>query len=106
MVLEDKVITKENLKGIAIWVLLILVYSLFLWDKVTLHYILVISFLMTSWVGSIFDIKDKTGNKRFYCYSENKNQKLRILVFFALSLLVFFGHKLLLCNQLNLFSCN
>jgi len=82
-----------------IWVLLFAVYYFVIFTNlIGIHEALIISFVLTSFFKSIYDIKYKTGNQSMYIYSDKTNQKLRYLVFSVTLLFVLVYHSILLTN--------
>lgn len=92
---------REYIFDILMWILFFIVYSIFLWNDISVHHLLVISFVLTSVIKSIYDVINKTGNQKMYAYSEETNQKLRYLVVFVTVGVAIFYHYILFCFTLN-----
>lgn len=90
----------ENILVIVIWIIFFILYILLLGDN-SLHKLLGISFISMAVVKSIYDIKNKTGNKKMYVYSEATNQKLRYVAFIVIFIVWVIAHYFLLCTKLN-----
>ena len=92
---------KEYMFDFSMWILFFVLYSLFLWNTIGIHHLLIISFVTTSVIKSIYDIINKTGNQKMYIYSEETNQKLRYLAFSITTIVAIFYHYALFCKMLN-----
>jgi hypothetical protein len=79
----------------------VIIFSLLLFLERNIQESLLLSFISSSLVESIVQIKNNTGNKRMYVYSESTNQKLRYLAFVVIFIVWIIAHYFLLCNKLN-----
>jgi hypothetical protein len=62
--------------------------------KANLSHIVVLSLLPTYTIKGLYDIINRTGYKKMYCFSEETNQKLRYLAFFVelgFAIFIFYG---------------
>ena len=82
-------LSKENIFMISIFLICLVFYSILLFDKIEYFYIFIISLSTESFFKAIYDIKNETGNNQMYIYSKETNQKLRYLVFFVSSVILF-----------------
>ena len=92
---------KEYIIILKLWGLFFIIYSLFLWDFFNIHSLLIISFVLTSFVKSIYDIKYRTGYQKIYIYSKETNQKLRYLTLCIATLVTILYHYVLFCRILD-----
>jgi len=84
-----------------LWILFFVVYSIFLWSDISVHHLLIISFVAMAVIKSIYDVINRTGNQKMYVYSDATNQKLRYLgVFVSVGVAIFY-HYALFCVMLN-----
>ncbi|PHR56139.1 MAG: hypothetical protein COA44_08570 [Arcobacter sp.] len=87
------------------WAVLLVFYSMFLWDISGLHELFIISFVSTVVLKSIYDVVYKTGAKNMYIYDDRKNQNLRYLVVIISTFVTIFYHYIYFCIQLKVLSC-
>lgn len=92
---------REYIFDFLMWILFFIVYSMFLWNDISVHHLLIISFVVTSVIKSIYDVVNKTGNQKMYVYSEGTNQRLRYLSVFVSVGVAIFYHYALFCRMLN-----
>lgn len=90
----------ENIFIILIWLILFGLYYSSLNDNLNVHESLVISFISMATIKSLYDIKNRTGNKRMYVYSESTNQKLRYLAFVVILGVCILAHYFMFCSKL------
>ena len=81
-------------------------YALLLWNYSTIFEIFMSSLITTYFVKSIYDIKNKTGYDKMYCYSDITNQRLRYLTSFVITIFFIGNLKFLTCTKLQLFTCS
>jgi hypothetical protein len=94
----------ENILNITLYIIFLVIYSIILDGKFEIIYPIMYALYTSTWIKSIYDIKNETGYEKMYVYTKETNQKLRYLVFFVLTFFMITGHKFLLCNQLQLCS--
>jgi len=103
---RDNMTASENKFMYISFALTLIVYFVLFGSKITVFEVLVYAFLTATFLKGLYDIKNRTGSKRFFCYSEATNQKLRYMALTVVGGFMLVAHKFLLCEKLKIFTCN
>jgi len=92
---------REYIIVFILWIFFFILYSIFLWNDISVHHLLIISFVAMAVVKSIYDVINKTGNEKMYVYSDKTNQRLRYLSASISIGVTIFYHYALFCKMLD-----